>query len=497
MLRAWSVESVRAAEHQAMAGLATGELMQRAAQGLAQVALARLKDLDEANVVALVGKGDNGGDTLYAAGLLAEAGFACVAVLVSDGGRAAVHAQGLETAEASGVGVVVLDDGIEAVREVVAEGDLVLDGIFGIGARPGLPPRVVAVVEAIDDTAWVIAVDVASGLDPDGLGASSDVCVADETVTFGTPKPAHLSPTGEPATGRLTVVDIGVDLGDTPPAVERLSHDDVAGLWPVPSLADDKYSRGVLGVVAGGEAYAGAAVLCVTAAVEAGAGMVRYVGTPTPTALVRAAVPEAVMGEGRVQAWLIGPGLDIHAEGDEAAEQLRVARAALASDLPVVIDAGGLDLLELGAPARAAPTLITPHAGEAARLMTRLFGQEVTRADVAAEPMAIARDLAGLARATVLLKGATTLVVGFDDTPVRSQSDAPAWLATAGAGDVLAGLLGMLLASGLSVADAASLGALVHGVAAQRASGGGPLRAQAVASGIPAAVRDLLHRAGT
>jgi NAD(P)H-hydrate repair Nnr-like enzyme with NAD(P)H-hydrate dehydratase domain len=117
---------------------------------------------------------------------------------------------------------------------------------------------------------------------------------------------------------------------------------------------------------------------------------------------------------------------------------------------------------------------------------------EVSRQQVEADPVGAIRRIAELTGATVLLKGSTTLVVA--DGPIRSQADAPAWLATAGAGDVLSGLLGTLLAGGLDPLDAGSLGALVHGLAAERASAGGPLRALAVAHAIPSAVRELLAR---
>jgi NAD(P)H-hydrate repair Nnr-like enzyme with NAD(P)H-hydrate dehydratase domain len=408
-------------------------------------------------------------------------------VLLPGSGRDGVHRSGLATAEEAGVLIHVLADDAAACARVVAEGDLVLDGIVGIGGRPGLRADASTLVDAIDDDAWIIAVDLASGLDPEGENGDDDAVWADETVTFGTPKPAHLLPAGEGATGVLTVVDIGVRFDDVPAAVERLTWDDVARLWPVPGPDADKYSRGVLGVVAGGEAYTGAALLSVTAAVEAGVGMVRYVGTPTPTGLLRAAVPEAVMGDGRVQAWVVGPGLDVGAAGEDADRQLAVARAALESDLPVVIDAGGLDLLD---GPRDAPTVVTPHAGELARLLTRLDPvasdarpAEVTSDDVKADPLGHARRLAGIINGTVLLKG--------------SQADAPSWLATAGAGDVLSGVVGTLLAAGLEPSDAAALGALVHGVAADRVSGGGPLRALAVAHGIRPTVRELLVRGRT
>jgi hydroxyethylthiazole kinase-like uncharacterized protein yjeF len=496
MIRAYAIEDVRAAEAVAMAAVPEGELMQRASEGLAEVAAARLVAREGRTATALVGGGDNGGDALYAAALLSQTGFACVAVLVPEAGREGVHAAGLAAAEEAGVSVVVAAEDAEGSAHAVAEADVVLDGITGIGGRPGLRGPAARLVGAVGDDSWVIAVDLASGLDPAGLvepDAGGEHVWADETVTFGVPKPVHLLPAGEAASGRLTVVEIGVDLADCIPAVERLTFDDVPSLWPVPGPTDDKYSRGVLGVVAGGERYTGAAILSVTAAVEAGAGMVRYVGTPTPTELVRAGVPEAVHGDGQVQAWLIGPGLDVTDSGRDADEQLRVARAALASDLPVVVDAGGLDLMT---GPRESPTLLTPHAGELARMLSRLERGTTTRPDVEREPVTHARRLAEATGAVVLLKGSTTLVVAPDRaTPVRSQADAPPWLATAGAGDVLSGILGTLLAAGLDPRDAGALGALVHGVSADLASAGGPLRALAVARGIPAAVRQLLARA--
>lgn len=485
MIEAWGADDVRAAEAALMAELPDGELMARAAEGLTQVALARLTERGGSAVVALVGPGNNGGDTLYAAAHLADRGFAVAAVRADW----PVHEGGLARAQASGV--IVTEPGGRQWKQLLAEADLVLDGILGIGGRPGLPEQALAWVEAIPDDAYLLAVDLPSGQDPAGETATPDAVFADETVTFGVPKPVHLLPATEPAVGRLTVVDIGLAV-DRPPAVQRVTRDDVPRLWPVPSAGDDKYSRGVLGIVAGGEQYTGAALLCTTAAVCSGVGMVRYVGTATPTALVRSVVPEAVIGTGQVQAWVVGPGLDVAATG-HGARQLEAARAALASDLPVLVDAGGLDLIERQ---RQAPTLLTPHAGELARLISRLTGEEVSRQDVAASPVAHARRAADVTGATVLLKGSTTLVVAPTGRglPVRSQNDAPAWLATAGAGDVLAGLAGTLLAAGLAPMDAGSLAALVHGVAADEANPGGPVRALTVAHGIPGAVAGLLTR---
>jgi ADP-dependent NAD(P)H-hydrate dehydratase / NAD(P)H-hydrate epimerase len=487
VIEAWSTDAVYAAEGALMATLDDGERMARAVEGLAGVAAARLEECGGESVAALVGPGNNGADALYAVARLADAGWNAVAVHhdhVHEGARAA--------AEAAGV-VLTTDPG------GLGEADVVLDGILGIGARAGLPDWAVGWLAALSETAHVIAVDLPSGHDPMGGELDPDGVFADETVTFSVAKPVHLLPPTEQACGLLTVVDIGLELQDDP-VVRRLDHDDVAALWPVPVATDDKYSRGVLGVVAGGESYSGAAVLSVTAAAEAGCGMVRYVGTPTPSGLVRAAVPEAVHGPGRVQAWVVGPGLDVASRATGTKAQLDVAREALGGSEPVVIDAGGLDLLDADLlEARAgAVTLLTPHAGECARLLTRLGADEVSREQVEARPLAHARALATLAGATVLLKGATTLVVPpGDGSTVWSQCDAPPWLATAGAGDVLAGLLGTLLAAGLPADLAAALGALVHGVAAEQANPGGPVRALAVAHGIPGAVAHLLGRAGT
>jgi hydroxyethylthiazole kinase-like uncharacterized protein yjeF len=486
VLRAWSADRVRAAEGELMATLGEGELMARAAWGLAQVCRARLSERDGTTVVGLVGPGNNGGDTLFALSHLADDdGVRCVALV----GGGSVHEAGL--AAATGAGVTVLGPGDDWRTELIGA-DLVVDGVLGIGGRPGLREPAADWVEAVADDAYVVAVDLPSGQDPAGETASDSGVFADETVTFGVAKPVHLLPATEPAVGRLTVVDIGLSV-EGAADVERLDFADVARLWPVPGASDDKYSRGVLGVVAGGEAYTGAAVLCCTAAVEAGVGMVRYVGPPTPTGLVRSAVPEAVVGPGRVQAWVVGPGLDVDADGEAARAQVAAAYAALAGHEPVLLDAGGLDLVT---GRRDAPTLLTPHAGELARLLSRLTGEPVSREQVTAAPVRCARRAADLTGATVLLKGATTLVLPptGTDAAVRSQADAPPWLATAGAGDVLAGLVGALLAAGLEPLDAASLGALVHGVAADRVNPGGPVRALAVAHGIPGTVAALLAR---
>lgn len=271
----------------------------------------------------------------------------------------------------------------------------------------------------------------------------------------------------------------------------------VAAVWPRPRAEDDKYSRGVVGIVAGSEAYPGAAVLVACAAARAGAGMVRYVGPRRAQDLVLARRPEVVVHDPAdasdrlpsASAWIVGSGVADH-PGQDA-----VIGAALASGTPLVADAGALEacVRSRAAGARQTPpdrVLLTPHARELVRALTALR-HDVTVADVERDRAGHARLLAETARATVLLKGSRTIIASAGGAVVELE-EAPAWLATAGSGDVLAGIAGALLASGLSAADAGAAASWVHARAAEAASGGGPIVALDVADALPAVIADLL-----
>ncbi|WP_043494372.1 NAD(P)H-hydrate dehydratase, partial [Streptomyces viridosporus] len=267
------------------------------------------------------------------------------------------------------------------------------------------------------------------------------------------------------------------------PELEALQHADVARLLPVPAAESDKYRRGVVGIAAGSDRYPGAAVLAVAGALRGGAGAVRYVG-PAGRAVI-ARFPETLVSDrgpkhaGRVQAWVVGPGA-----GDDAATVAEV----LAADVPVLIDADGLRLAERSAVrARRAPTLMTPHAGEAAALLG------VERGEVEGGRLSAVRELAARYGATVLLKGSTTLVADAGGGPVRVNPTGTSWLATAGSGDVLSGLAGSLLAAGLSAVDAGSAAAYLHGLAGRFAADGAPVGAHDVAEEIAAAWRDVVR----
>jgi hydroxyethylthiazole kinase-like uncharacterized protein yjeF len=453
MRQAHTVDAVRAAEAALMATLPDGTLMQRAAAGLATAVADLLGAVYGARVLLLVGSGDNGGDALYAGARLARRGARVEAVLLA----ATAHASGLDTFRAAGGRVVPLED--------ARPPDVVVDGIVGIGGRPGLRPDAAAAVARFSD-ATVVAVDVPSGVEVDTGQLDGPHVSADLTVTFGTHKTCHLVDPAARACGAVHLVDIGLDL---PAAdVEALGPEDVAGLLRPAQPFDHKYTRGVLGVRTGSAAYPGAAVLGVAAADSGLCGMVRYSGGAADA--VRAAHPEVVANDGRVQAWLVGSG-----SGDDGAAAL--ARA-LADDVPVVVDADALPHVEPGAGA----LVLTPHAGELAALLG------VDRAEVEAEQLRHARAAAAKYAAVVLLKGRHSLVA-HPDGRVRVNTTGTPWLASAGTGDVLAGLVGALLAGGLAPYDAAAAGAWLHGAAASLA--GGPLVAGMVAAAIRDAVRTL------
>ncbi|MER6417492.1 NAD(P)H-hydrate dehydratase [Streptomyces sp. NPDC001137] len=488
MRTAYSVETVRAAERELMARLPEGALMQRAAAGLAAACADLIGRVYAGRVVLLVGSGDNGGDALYAGARLARRGAAVAAVLLAperahpEGLAALLRAGGRVVGGGAGAGAAA-SAGVGAVEEAILRADLVVDGIVGIGGTGGLRPDAAKLAACVEESgAPVVAVDLPSGVDADTGEVRGAAIRADLTVTFGTHKPGLLIDPAREYAGSVRLVDIG--LGEVLPAqpeLEALQHVDVARLLPVPGAESDKYRRGVVGIAAGSARYPGAAVLAVSGALRGGAGAVRYVG-PAGDAVV-SRFPETLVSDqgpakaGRVQAWVVGPGA-----GDDAATVAEVLEA----DVPVLVDADGLRLAERDAVrARSAPTLMTPHAGEAAALLG------VAREEVEGARLASVRELASRYGATVLLKGSTTLVADPGGGVVRVNATGTPWLATAGSGDVLSGLAGSLLASGLSALDAGSAAAYLHGLAGRFAADGAPAGAHDVAEAIPGAWRDV------
>jgi hydroxyethylthiazole kinase-like uncharacterized protein yjeF len=455
------VGKVRAAEQALMARLPAGALMQRAAAGLAAVCARLLPRVYGARVVLLIGSGDNGGDALYAGARLAERGAAVEAILAGTKS----HEGGLAALRAAGGRVTDRSAGIE-------DADLVIDGLTGIGGHGALrEPYASLAARTANTTATVVACDVPSGVDASSGQVDGVAVRADVTVTFGTHKPGLLIDPGATHSGVVELIDIGLG--------PELPDPDVVAVWsadirlPCPTEESDKYRRGVLGLLAGSELYTGAAMLSSGGAVHGGAGMVRFVSVRPVVDLVRQRWPEivttviepgdgaAALAAGRVQAWVAGPGLGT----DDCAESL--ITAVLGTALPVLVDADGLTVLARSPDLlrRPAPTVLTPHAGELARLLG------AAREDIEARRLEFVRRAAAELGATVLLKGSTTLVAEAG-LPVRVNTSGTPWLATAGTGDVLSGLVGALLAGGLAPIEAAAAGAYVHGMAARLAAAG-------------------------
>ncbi|WP_395308067.1 NAD(P)H-hydrate dehydratase [Mycobacterium sp. AMU20-3851] len=468
----YTAEAIRAAEAPLLASQPEGTLMRRAAYGLARVIAGELAQrtggVNGRQVCAVVGSGDNGGDALWAATFLRRRGAQVSAVLLRPGHT---HPAALAAFRRAGG---------RPVQNIPAATDLVIDGVVGISGRGPLRPDAAAVFA--ECAAPVVAVDIPSGIDVHTGAADGPHVRAAVTVTFGGRKPVHALAD----CGRVELIDIGLDLA--PSDVVGLEAADVAARWPVPGPRDDKYTQGVTGILAGSATYPGAAILSTGAAVAATSGMVRYAGSAAHEVVTR--WPEVIAtadveSAGRVQAWVVGPGLGTD---EKAAAALRFA---LSTDLPVIVDADALTLLA-AEPAlvtdRRAPTVLTPHAGEYRRLAA---------AEVGTDRVAAARALAETLGATVLLKGNVTVIAdpGASEEPSGTYLNpaGQSWAATAGSGDLLSGVVGSLLAAGIPAAEAAAMAAFVHARAARLAAEDpGPHPAPTSAGGILAHLRTAI-----
>ncbi len=468
----YSADEIREAEAPLLAALPDGALMRRAANGLA-TAIARELVLHTGGIAgravcAVVGSGDNGGDALWAVTFLRRRGAAAAAVLLNP---ERTHQKALAAFRTAGGRVV---------QRLPDATDLVVDGVVGISGSGPLRPAAAEIFAAVDEAGIpVVSVDIPSGVDV-ATGVVDGPAVRPAlTVTFGGLKPVHALAD----CGRVELVDIGLGL----PSTDVMSFDaaDVAARWPVPGPNDDKYTQGVTGVLAGSATYPGAAVLCTGAAVAATSGMVRYAGSAGQQVLSQ--WPEVIAAPtagatGRVQAWAVGPGLGTDEAGASA------LWFALDTDLPVIVDADALTILAAHPDLvvnRTAPTVLTPHAGEFARLAGSPPGDD---------RIAATRRLADQFGATVLLKGNVT-VIAEPGGPVYLNPAGGSWAATAGSGDVLSGVIGALLAAGLPAGEAAAAAAFVHAHAANlSAADPGPRPAPTSASRILAHIRTALAR---
>lgn len=471
-----TVEQIRAAEAAHGQALADGTLMDRASFGLAMQCCALLRAMRGrvrgARVVVLAGSGGNGGDALFAGARLAERGCRVDAVLATD----RVHAPGLAALLRAGG----WSHGVDVAEALVQEADLVLDGLVGIGAGGALRPPMDELAALTQDTeALVVAVDVPSGVQADTgivLGAAVQ---ADLTVTFAALTPGLLTGAGRTHAGATSVVDIGIDdaFADSVASgsIAVIEERDVAAWLPEPAVDDHKYRRGVVGLAAGSATYPGAGILAARAASSGLAGMVMSLrDTGIPDIVNVASVSDAT----RVTAWTAGSGWDA---ADGASSEL--LSSLIAADVPLVIDASATALLaDAGMAAsvagRRAATVLTPHEGEFARFC----------AAPVADRIAAARAAAAQFDAVVLLKGPGTVIADPRGSVLIDDLGGPE-LAVAGSGDVLAGLLGATLATGLPALQAAAAATWLHSAAGRLAAEGGrPVTATALLAAIPDAV---------
>ena len=442
---------MQAAEAEAMArGDTVESLMERAG---AAVAAAVQRFGGDRPVLVLCGPGNNGGDGYVAARLLAAQG---VRVHV-----AALGEPGTEAARAARQGWKGAVETLDSVRPA----SVLVDALFGTGLSRPLSEDVSLAVGRLRDAAhFTIAVDVPSGVGSDS-GAYLGAAPANFTLALGALKPAHLLYPAAALCGAVMVADIGVPVSGT--------------VWPLarpalraPSADSHKYRRGLVGIASG--AMPGAAGLAAMAAQRC-AGYVLLAGhaqTGLPHSVVRRDW-QGILADSRVGALLVGPGLG----RDDAAR--RILDQALASAFPLVLDADALVLLRLEdlarLRARAAPSILTPHEGEFAALFDAASGSKILRA----------RAAAAQSGAFVVHKGADT-VIAAPDGETRIASGAPGWLASAGTGDVLAGIVAGLLSGGMGPFEAACAGVWLHGEAARLA--GPALIADDLPTHIPAAL---------
>ncbi|KQM41652.1 carbohydrate kinase [Sphingomonas sp. Leaf10] len=411
---------MRAAEAAAFAsGVAQDDLMERAGTAVAQqvrrIAFGR-------PILVLAGRGNNGGDAFVVARTLRD--WACDVTVVALPGTTEGAAARMR-AEWTGP---VLDLNEAEPRPIL------VDGLFGTGLTRPLAPELADPLAALSEHAFVVAIDLPSGVDSDAEQGFTGAGRADLTVALGALKPAHLTGPDTGRMGHVVLADLGIGL---PTATRTIQRPAIAA----PARDAHKYSRGLIAVLGG--AMPGAARLAARGALSAGAGYVVLTGDDAgqggPDALVRRTDPQALLNDDRLAAVLIGPGLgrDDHARA--------LLDRALAADAPLVIDGDAISLLGQAGPeriaARTAPTWLTPHEGEFARMFAAKTGNKIDRT----------REAALQARATIVHKGPDTVIACPQGTAIIS-THGPSWLSTAGTGDVLAGTLAARLRPGGSAA---------------------------------------------
>ncbi|MGI6244353.1 MAG: NAD(P)H-hydrate dehydratase [Pseudochelatococcus sp.] len=480
------------------AGTAGYTLMQRAGGAVAEQA-AQLAGAPSRTIVVLCGPGNNGGDGFVAARLLAARGFAVrlalageVAALRGDAAAAASDWQGEARGEVLSIDDVTLNDA-----------DVIVDALLGAGLDRDLTPALQALVARINASpASVVAVDVPTGIDGDSGAVRGAAVRAAATVTFARARPGHYLYPGRSCRGVLHVADIGIDDALADALAEGLTVNGPAHCLVAlraPSETGHKYGRGHALVLSGGRTHTGAARLAARAALRMGAGLVT-VASPEEALAENAAHLTAIMlrrvddadalaetlADGRLNALVIGPAAGVGAPTRALVGAAGAASRALVLDADALTSfAGDVDGLRAAIAASSVQgVVLTPHEGEFARLFAR---EEAIAA--APSKLARAREAARRTGAVVVLKGPDTVIAAPDGRAAINDNGSP-WLATAGSGDVLAGMIAGALAQGAPAFEAACAGVWLHGAAGQR--GGPGLIAEDLPELLPQVLRQVL-----
>ncbi|KWV50145.1 bifunctional ADP-dependent (S)-NAD(P)H-hydrate dehydratase/NAD(P)H-hydrate epimerase [Bradyrhizobium macuxiense] len=473
-------------------------LMMSAGQAVAEAAM----DLvEEGPIVVVAGRGNNGGDGFVAAAELAARGREVSVILLCE--RDSL--QGDAALAAKGWKYPVLPFNPQALG--IGKPALIIDALFGAGLnRPvkGDPLEMIAAINA--NGAPVLAVDLPSGINGSTGAVMGAAVQATETVTFFRKKPGHLLLPGRMHCGKVRVAEIGIDpqvLDEIKPLTAENAPEAWRWSFPVPRIDGHKYARGHAVVVSGDIASTGAARLAARGALRAGAGLVT-VASPRDALAVNAAALTAVMvravdnpiqfaellGDKRLNACVIGPGMGVSARTRD------FVHTALSAQRHLVLDADALTsfasapdrLFEAIKASDGQQVVLTPHEGEFPRLFSDISNKYPGRSKL--ERVRGAAERSG---AVVLLKGADT-VVASPDGRATIAANAPPWLATAGAGDVLSGIIAGFLAQGVTAFEAASIGVWMHGEGAGEAGPG--LIAEDLTEVLPAVFRRLYDEFG-
>jgi NAD(P)H-hydrate epimerase len=464
-------------------GLPALTLMETAGRAVAHVAEEMLDEahISDGHVAVVCGPGNNGGDGFVAARVLRDGGIDAAVYLAVD--RAAVHgdaATHLRIYERAGGPIGEID------LEAIAGADLVIDALFGVGLARPIEGPLADVVAAINQAARCLAIDIPSGLDADTGRVLGTVVHADVTVTMAALKVALASAPGFTHCGAVDVADIGIPAPMLVGRAGLVEDADIAGWLPGATAMDHKGRRGHVLIIGGMPGMRGAGRLCANAALRGGAGLVTLATAGDAVAddsiMTRALATSVGDVLASKSAVIIGPGLG---QSEPAAGWLG---EVLASGVPAVLDADALNLVAgiVETVKRATgPVVLTPHPGEAARLLG------TTVADVEGDRLAAARALAERSQAVVVLKGARTIVCDGGFCSVNPTGGPE--LATGGSGDVLAGLIGALLAQGASAVDAARAAVYVHGLAGEDLATQHGSRG-VISSDLPLAIARVLQR---